>query len=37
LIKKAVPGDKYFFENIKCKCPGDNAARDLGGMVFNIK
>jgi len=37
LIKKAVPGDKYFFENIKCKCPGDGAARDLGGMVFNIK
>ena len=37
LVKKAVPGDKYFFENIKCKCPGDNAARDLGGMVFNVR
>ncbi len=37
LIKKAKPSDKYFFENIKCKCPGDQAARDLGQMVFNIR
>lgn len=37
LIKKAKPSDKYFFENIKCKCPGDKAARDLGTMVFNVK
>ena len=37
LIKKAKPSDKYFFENIKCKCPGDKAPRDLGTMVFNVK
>jgi len=39
LIGKAKPSDKYFFENIRCKCPGDSQAgsRDLGSMVFNIK
>ncbi len=37
LIKKAKAGDRYFFENIKCKCPGDAAARNIGQMVFNIK
>ncbi len=37
LIQKARPSDKYFFENIKCKCPGDIAPRDLGQMVFNIR
>ena len=37
IIGKAVAGDKYFFENIKCKCPGDAAARNIGQMVFNIK
>lgn len=36
VINKAVPGDRYFFENIKCKCPGDPAARDLGTMSFVI-
>ena len=37
LVNKAAPGDKYFFENIKCKCPGDAASRNIGQMVFNIK
>lgn len=37
LVNKAKPGDKYFFENIKCKCPGDAASRNIGQMVFNIK
>jgi len=37
VIKKAKAGDRYFFENIKCKCPGDAAARNIGQMVFNIK
>ncbi len=37
LVQKAKGGDKYFFENIKCKCPGDPAARNIGQMVFNIK
>ena len=37
LIRKAKPSDKYFFENIKCTCPGDKAPRDLGTMVFNVR
>ena len=37
LKSKAVAGDRFFFENIKCKCPGDKAARDLGTMSFVIK
>ncbi len=34
IINKAVPGDRFFFENIKCKCPGDIAARELGTLAF---
>ncbi len=34
---KAVPGDKYFFQDIKCKCPGDAIERNLGQLVFDIQ
>lgn len=34
---KAAPGDKYVFQDIKCKCPGDAAARNLGQLVFDIQ
>ncbi len=34
---KANPGDKYVFQEIKCKCPGDAAARNLGQLVFDIQ
>lgn len=37
IISKAKPGDTYFFENVKCSCPGDIAQRTLNTMVFNIK
>jgi len=37
LIGKASPGDKYLFDNIKCKCPGDAASRELGQMIVSIK
>lgn len=37
LISKAKPGDRYFFEDIKCECPGDKGPRDLGGMNFMIR
>ena len=37
LIQKAKATDTYFFEDIKCQCPGDPAPRDLGGMVFKIR
>lgn len=36
-IGKASPGDKFLFDNIKCKCPGDAAARPLGQMIVTIK
>lgn len=36
IIDKARPGDRFFFENIKCRCPGDPAARDIGTMTFVI-
>ena len=37
MINKAKPGDAYFFDEIKCKCPGDAAARNLGGLAFKIR
>ena len=37
LVQKAKATDTYFFEEIKCQCPGDIAPRDLGGMVFKIR
>ncbi|MFZ1423388.1 MAG: GldM family protein [Saprospiraceae bacterium] len=37
LINSAKPGDRYLFEGIKGRCPGDVAARDLGDMSFQIK
>ena len=37
LIARAKPGDNYTFKNIKAKCPGDAAARDLGSMAFTIR
>lgn len=36
IMMKATPGDRFFFENIKCKCPGDPGPRDLGTMTFLI-
>ncbi len=37
LRDKARPGDRYFFEEIKCQCPGDKGPRNLGGMNFMIR
>lgn len=37
LQNKAVPGDKYIFQDIKCKCPGDAIERNLGQLVFDIR
>jgi len=36
-VNKAKPGDAYFFDDVKCKCPGDVAARNIGGLAFKIK
>lgn len=37
LIGRAKPGDNYTFKNIKAKCPGDAAPRNLGTMAFMIR
>jgi len=37
LVSKAKPGDRYFFEGVKAKCPGDAAGRPINDMVFTIK
>lgn len=37
LINKAKPGDVYYFDNVKAKCPGDPAGRKINSMVFKIK
>jgi gliding motility-associated protein GldM len=37
LANKAKPGDVYYFDDIRARCPGDANARELGGLVFKIK
>ncbi len=37
MVRAAKPGDIYYFDNIKSRCPGDKAGRDIGSMVFRIK
>lgn len=37
LVNRAKPGDIYYFDNVKAKCPGDIAGRQINSMVFNIK
>jgi gliding motility-associated protein GldM len=38
LINKAKPGDVYYFDDIRAKCPGDGGvSREIGGLVFKIK
>ncbi|MBP7699175.1 MAG: gliding motility protein GldM [Saprospiraceae bacterium] len=37
LIDMAKPGDTYYFENVKARCPGDPAGRKINDMVFKIK
>jgi gliding motility-associated protein GldM len=37
LINKAAIGDNYLFQDVKCKCPGDGASRNIGSMVFTVK
>ena len=37
LIDLAAPGDQYFFDDIMARCPGDESARNLGGLIFKIK
>ncbi|MBU6341083.1 MAG: gliding motility protein GldM [Bacteroidetes bacterium] len=37
MINKAKPGDAYFFDDIKSKCPGDAVPRNIGGLAFKIR
>jgi hypothetical protein len=37
LINRAKPGDLYYFDNVRAKCPGDVASRKINSMVFSIR
>lgn len=37
LVQQAKPGDRYFFENVRARCPGDQAGRKINDLVFKIK
>lgn len=37
LMDKASRGDRYFFDDIKVKCPGDEYHRKLNGLIFKVK
>ncbi|MEM7101606.1 MAG: gliding motility protein GldM [Bacteroidota bacterium] len=37
LVRSAKPGDIYYFDEIKARCPGDKAGRKINSMVFRIR
>lgn len=37
MVARAKPGDVYFFDEVKVKCPGDVTPRNLGSLVFRIR
>ncbi len=37
LVNAAKPGDIYYFQNVKARCPGDSAGRKINSMVFKIR
>ena len=37
LVSQAKPGDTYYFENVRAKCPGDKATRKINDLIFRIK
>jgi gliding motility-associated protein GldM len=37
LVNKAKPGDVYYFDNVKAKCPGWKAGQKINSLVFKIK
>jgi len=37
LVGMAKAGDVFYLDNIKARCPGDNAGRNIGSLVFKIK
>ncbi len=36
IVDQAKPGDTYYFEEVKAKCPGDATGRDINQLVFKI-
>lgn len=37
IVNRASPGDVYYFDNVRAKCPGDEATRKINSMVFKIQ
>jgi gliding motility-associated protein GldM len=38
ILELAKPGDRYYFENVRAKCPGDTGpTRKINELVFTIK
>ena len=37
LVNQAKPGDIYYFDDVKARCPGDKVGRPINSMVFKIK
>jgi gliding motility-associated protein GldM len=37
LVNKAKPGDIYYFDDVKARCPGDKVGRPINSMVFKIR
>jgi hypothetical protein len=36
-VKKSKPRDTFYFDDIKCKCDGEDINRNIGSMVFVIQ
>ncbi len=37
MVQQAKPGDIYYFNDVKARCPGDKAGRNINSLVFKIK
>lgn len=37
LVGMAKPGDVFYIDNIKARCPGDRAGRKIPGLIFKIR
>jgi gliding motility-associated protein GldM len=37
VLNQAKPGDQYFFDNIRAKCPGDLAGRKINNISFKVQ
>ncbi|KAA3636924.1 MAG: hypothetical protein DWQ02_07495 [Bacteroidetes bacterium] len=37
IMRRIKPGDVLYFEEVKCKCPGDLGPRVINSLVFKVK